>query len=356
MADLNPVKGAHLVGSVSLEDTDTVINSAVRTLGRHLGRIPDGETGPRQHWAYWQFTVIQQDPSFEQDPEEPPRPFPLMTKGVLGQIEIRPAKFKSGIDLDSVKLNTTYAEHALSSYRQFDKLKKAALVPPDTRFMVALPTPLAIALPHISPTAIPDFLKVYERSLLEDVEVIVANIPASELSIQWDIACEVIGLEGGFPIIGSPQEFEEQCFQQFARMDAAIPPEVEMGYHWCYGNPSGEHVIEPEDASLMVRLSNGVVARSPRTIDYIHMPVPIERTDDAFFAPFANLNVPEDCQLYLGLVHIEDGIKGAEARISAARKYVREFGVATECGLGRHAPEEIEPLLEIHAGCAAPIK
>ncbi len=89
--------------------------------------------------------------------------------------------------------------------------------------------------------------------------------------------------------------------QQFARLDTEVPADVEMGYHWCYGNPNGEHMIEPQDSGLMVRLTNGVIARSPRKIDFIHMPVPIERDDDAYFAPMADLKLPSDCKLYLGL-------------------------------------------------------
>ena len=215
MSDTSVAKGAHLVGSVSLKDTDAVIRAAADVLGSHLERIPDGETGAREHWAYWQFTVMQRDPNLEQDPDEEPRPFPLMTKGVLGQVEIRPARFKAGVDLDTIVLNTTYAEYALASYARFAELKKQGKVRANTRFMVALPTPLAIAMPHISPRAIPDFRKVYERSLIADLGKILAAIPASELSIQWDIACEVIGWEGGLPIWGSLEDFEEDCLQQF---------------------------------------------------------------------------------------------------------------------------------------------
>ncbi len=182
MSDEPVAKGAHLVGSVSLQDTDAVICAAADILGDHLERSPDGETGPREHWVYWQYTVMQQDPNLEQDPDEAPRPFPLMTKGVLGEVQIRPARFKAGVDLDNILFNTTYAEYAVESYARFGDLKKQGKVQADTRFMVALPTPLAIALPHISPRSIPDFLKVYERSLIADLKKILAAIPATELS------------------------------------------------------------------------------------------------------------------------------------------------------------------------------
>jgi hypothetical protein len=355
MSNTQVAKGAHLVGSVSLDDSEAVISTAAKILGNHLERIPDGETGPRQHWAFWQFTVIEQDPNLEQDPDEAPRPFPLMKQGVPGEIVIRPARFKAGTDLGSVLMDTTYATHALTSYEKFKALREQGNIAAGTKFMVALPTPLAIALPHISPSHIPDFLKVYERSLIADLKKILAAIPAADLSIQWDIAVEVIALEGGLPIPMPVEEFEEQSLQQFERLCAEIPQDVEMGFHWCYGDPGGEHIVEPTDAGLMVHLTQQVLKRIARPIQYIHLPVPIERDDDAFFEPLAKLQLPAGCKLYLGLVHVEDGNDGANARIATASKYIKDFGVATECGIGRLRPSEIEPVMQIHADCAAPV-
>ncbi len=348
-------KGAHLVGSVWLEDSDAVISAAAKVLGKHLVRIPDGETGPRRQWAYWQFTVIEQDPNLEPDPSQAPIIFPMMTDGVPGEVEIHPAKFKAGVDVDSIFMNTTYAEHALASYARFAALKQQGTVPDGTRFMVALPTPLAIALPHISPSAIPDFLNVYERSLVADLKKILTAIPETELSIQWDIAVEVIALEGAFPMAGSLEEFEEKTMQQFERLCSEVPEGVEMGFHWCYGDPNGKHMLEPKDAGLMVHLTNATLKRVQRSIEYIHLPVPIERDDDAYFEPLADLELSSGCRLYLVLVHIEDGVEGTNRRIATASRYVKDFGIATECGIGRQMPYEIEPLMQIHADCSAPV-
>jgi hypothetical protein len=52
--------------------------------------------------------------------------------------------------------------------------------------------------------------------------------------------------------------------------------------------------------------------------------------------------------LYLGAVHA--GVDGAKARIAAARRYVPQFGIATECGMARARSEEtVRKLLKIHA-------
>ena len=54
----------------------------------------------------------------------------------------------------------------------------------------------------------------------------------------------------------------EQVFAaNFARLGAAVPPDVELGFHLCYGDLDGKHFIEPVDASKMVEMAN-LIARS----------------------------------------------------------------------------------------------
>jgi hypothetical protein len=80
------------------------------------------------------------------------------------------------------------------------------------------------------------------------------------------------------------------------------------------------------------------------------MPVPIDRDDDAFFKPFGDLRIDPATELYLGVVHAQDGVDGLERRIAAARSHIRDFGIATECGMARaRTPEVVRHLLELHA-------
>ena len=53
-------------------------------------------------------------------------------------------------------------------------------------------------------------------------------------------------------------------------------------------------------------------------------------------------------ELYLGLVRRTDGVSGTVRGMAAAKRTVSEFGVATECGLGRRPPETIPALLDLH--------
>ncbi len=53
-------------------------------------------------------------------------------------------------------------------------------------------------------------------------------------------------------------------------------------------------------------------------------------------------------ELYLGLVHLADGVEGGRRRIAAAAQAYGDFGVATECGFRYVAAEDVPALLNLH--------
>jgi hypothetical protein len=77
--------------------------------------------------------------------------------------------------------------------------------------------------------------------------------------------------------------------------------------------------------------------------------VPRDRTDDAYFAPLKQLQLHPETRLFLGLVHLTDGWEGARRRTAAASRFMPDYGVSTECGLGRRPAETIVPLLDLLA-------
>jgi hypothetical protein len=174
----------------------------------------------------------------------------------------------------------------------------------------------------------------------------VTVIPEQELSIQWDIAAEVTVME-------TPQLShifpKQELIGSLVRAVDHVPVRTEVGLHLCYGDPGGKHVIEPKDLSLLVELANAIKARARHPIAWLHMPVPLARTDAAYFAALQKLERAQDTDLYLGLVHLADGLKGAEMRIAAANSVVRDFGIATECGLGRRPKDRIPDIISLHA-------
>jgi hypothetical protein len=102
----------------------------------------------------------------------------------------------------------------------------------------------------------------------------------------------------------------------------------------------------------MVDMATRLNALVKRPINLIHMPVPRDRSDDAYFAPLKNLKLQPETQLALGLVHHTGGLDGTARRMTTARKYAPDFAIGTECGFGRRKPETIPELLRIHAEAA----
>jgi methionine synthase II (cobalamin-independent) len=145
-----------------------------------------------------------------------------------------------------------------------------------------------------------------------------------------------------------------KLIERMQRLCAAVPDDVELGLHLCYGDFGAKHFVEPKDAAKMVEFANTLAESIPHKLAYIHMPVPIERDDDMFHRPFRDLKLGDGTELFLGLVHAKDGVEGTRARLAAARRHAPQFGIATECGMARARSEEtVRALLKIHADICA---
>jgi hypothetical protein len=203
---------------------------------------------------------------------------------------------------------------------------------------------------YVSPAGRPAFLAAYERSQLAALASIVATIPARDLTIQFDVCQEILVFEDYFP--GRPPDYKEVTFGTLGRLGDAVPPLVELGYHLCYGSPADEHLVQPKDAAILVELMNGIGEAVTRPLDFLHIPVPKDRTDEAFFAPLKDWRRRTETRLYLGLIHHAD-LEGDQARIAVARRFAGDFGFASECGWGRTEPGRLPGLLEAHARAAA---
>ena len=88
-----------------------------------------------------------------------------------------------------------------------------------------------------------------------------------------------------------------------------------------------------------------------RRIDFVHAPVPKRRSDDVYFAPLAAWRRRPETRLYLGLIHFDDRAGDAQ-RITAARRVIPDFGIASECGWGRTDPARVPGLLASHRAAA----
>ena len=199
-------------------------------LGPWLSRIPDGETGERRRWIYFQRLMLERHPAMEPDPTIPPFALRQWDGKLLREMTL--LRFRPAVDPDGVTFETGYAAAARASYAIFRAMRGAGAIPSGVRFQVCLPTPMASAYMYVSPAARAAYLPAYERALVQALQDIISGIPAADLAIQWDVCQEVLVCEGFFP--DRPAEYEAQIAGELARLGQAVPDGVEMGYHLCY--------------------------------------------------------------------------------------------------------------------------
>ena len=334
----------HLVGSVGLDTVEDVFRTVGKELGTHLKRIPDGEVGGRKLWISWQYPLLRASTFLRPDPSGKVRPtnrFALLT---LGE-GVNPADVHFG--------ELGYMREARASYLDFLAARERGELPKNIRFQVCLPTPFAVVSSVVVPEALAAVEAAYEKAMIAEVAALCRHIPHRDLCIQWDLCNEMVVWDGQkTEAVPFAEEPREAILARMQRLCAAVPDDVELGLHLCYGDFGGKHFIEPKDAAAMVDFANALSRGIAHQLAYIHMPVPIARSDDAFHRPFRDLKLNAGTALFLGVVHAKDGAEGTKARMAAARRYAPDFGIATECGMARARSEEtVRSLLKIHAAC-----
>jgi hypothetical protein len=367
--DVNGEPGVLLVGNLPFDGAEAAFRAAAGALGELVARLPDNDPGDPPRWVKWHRDLVERNPAFELDPEEkslnatqapidetaPARR--MRVGGEHGRKGARhPPRFRIrlGIGPDEVRFDRIgHAYAAEESYGTFARLRDDGVIRPGTRFQVAIPTAAAFLNGQIVPAHHGQVEPPYLHCLFDEVARIAGAIPHRDLAIQWDVMADMAQWEGvcaaHFPDVkhGVQRRIAQHCNR--------VPNAVELGLHLSYRGSGERYWMEPDDAASMVALLNGLVPLIERNIDYVHIPVPSDRVDDDYFAPLKHLKLRRGTRLFLGLVHPEDGLDGARERMTAARKFVPVFGIATECGLGCRARGTIPTLLRYHAElCALP--
>lgn len=336
-------QGAHLVGSVPLPTTEAVFRTVGAALGRRLRRIPDGEVGDRAGWLESARRLFAQHPLLQLEPpvmhDYPPLPR---------------ARLRPGVTTREVAFGRLgYADVARRSFALFAQLKSEGIIPVHCRFQVSLPTPLALVVAFVARDAQAALEPACQLSIIDELGAIIDAIPGDQLAIQWDLAAEIWLWEGWVPAPFSAPH--EGIIERLVRLSQRVPRSVDLGYHLCYGDYQHQHFREPETAASAVAIINRLSAAVERPISWVHLPVPRTRDAPAYVEPLRELRLHPRTDLYLGVLHEEDGAEGAIRRVRAAQQVVRSFGVAAECGLGRCDPALIPDLLRLHAEISDPI-
>jgi methionine synthase II (cobalamin-independent) len=308
--------------------------------------IPDGETGERSGWIRWlRARLARADRSLF---------IPAAPDGSGDQLALKP-----GVSPDTLRLGPLgYGEAAQISYRTFRQARAEGHVAPGTRLQVSIPTPAAMATGIRAPFRL--LVDAFERAAIDEVRALCDAIPAADLAIQWDVCVETVAEEGE----DRPESVRDSArgllnrwslddaMTSCARICDAVAPQAQVGVHLCYGDPDGAPIVVPRDARALKEIANRIAAGARRRLDWVHLPVPIERDDASFFAPLQQLNLAPETAIFLGLIHHRDGLAGARRRIAAAEKILPRFGVAAPCGMGRIPREHVPALLDLHRAVA----
>lgn len=330
----------HLVGSVPLPDSEAVFRACAQSMGDFLPRLPDGETGERLDYIGWQSDLFLNHPQFEAVPR---------SGGWSPRLR---ARLKPGVRAEDVTFdNLGYADVAIASYADFAKLKGQGVIRSDCRFMVAVPSPLGPVAAWLAPEVQAGLMAAYEKALVSEVRRMCAAIPHDQLAIQWDAPHEILAIEQALLDGKDGAAAAAPLYERLIRVGDLVPPAVQMGYHWCYGDFGHKHRLEPPTLARSVDATNAMNAGVHRPVNWFHMPVPRGRSDEAYFAPLTGVE-PSDAVLYLGLLHLTDGYDGTMGRIATAKRSLSAFGIATECGFGRRDSSTVMDLLALHGRVA----
>ena len=342
-------RDVHLVGSVPLADAREVFATVSRALGPHLRRIPDGETGERGDWITWLEPIFANDPALEKSDEV----FRVHAgAGAHTRYRLKPGKTAADVRFD----NLFYADIAKRSYAEFAALKEQGVVPARCKFQIDLVPAHSVIWLFLQEDLHQPLDPVFNAALKREIDKIARDLPHDQIAIQFDVASAVFArLQRN-----EPNAYGQDRKEMLARFSAIltdlaahVPADIELMFHFCYGDANHKHAVEPIDMGDMVAMANRLSTDIKRPIALIHMPVPRDRSDDGYFAPLAGLKLHPETELCLGLVHYTDGVSGTRARLATAERHVQHFSIGTECGFGRRDPGTIPELLKIHAEIAA---
>lgn len=329
-----------LIGSIPMESVRQVFETVATSLDGLVRRVPDGEIGERLDWVNWQAASFARIPFVEAVETA------AAEDGGLPQFRVRPGFPTAAVQFGPLG----YADAAIASWREFSALKDAGKLPAGCRLQVGIATPLSVIGQHMDAKFQQAVEPSYEKRLLSEIDEITGAVPHQDLAIQWNLATELSIMAGHRPVYFD--KIADGILDRLVRLCEHVPDGVELGLHLCYQDFEQNGFPLPDDLDRLVDLANGLLGSIGRAIDWVHMPAPSIGADDAYFAPLRRLLLRPETEIYLGVIHAEDGLPGARKRIAAAGRVLGKFGVASSCGLGNASAAQTAAILDLHRDAA----
>jgi hypothetical protein len=347
-----PPSSVHFNGSVNLPDAETVMREISARIPDGVRRMTDGETGERNYWVLFQIQKFLEMPEFESVSSGM-----AYDTGSAQAPEMPQLRLADGVSVENVNWpNLGYADEYIRSFAVFSALQEAGTIPAGVRFQMQYPTPLASTAVTIDPKDLPAVSASYEAALFADLDRALATLPHDRCAVQWDVAVEFGLLEGGFG--PGSQVPLEQIAPALIRCVDQVPADVPVGLHLCYGDYGHQHFKQPESLAVQVQVVNAVVSGALRPVDWVSFTVPQARSDEGFFAPLHDLHAGPDAELFFALVpyHPADQPPGTtaeqarliDAALAESSSGSRDWGICTECGMGRVEAADMTGLLDLH--------
>ena len=181
-------------------------------------------------------------------------------------------------------------------------------------------------------------------------------MPHDRCAVQWDVAVEFGLLQAAMgPGAAMPME---QLTPGLVRCVDQVPGEVPVGLHLCYGGYGHQHFKQPKSLQMQVDLVNAVGSSARRTVNFASFTVPQASSEGGYFALLRDLAAGSETELYFALVayHPDDQPEGTTAAqiehidtaLAGSSAGRREWGICTECGMGRVAADDVPRLLDLH--------
>jgi hypothetical protein len=345
-----PPSSVHFNGSVNLPDGETVMREISSRIPRGVRRMTDGETGDRNYWISFQTRKFEEMPEFERVAVG------QAYETAAGAPDMPQLRLTDGASAEMIDWpNLGYADAYTESFAIFDRMRNEGTIPAGVRFQMQYPTPLASMAGTIAPDDQPTVAPAYEEALFGDLDTALERLPHDQVAVQWDVAVEFGALEGAM----GPKISIDHIAPGLVRCIERVPADVPVGMHLCYGDYGHQHFKQPESLQMQVDLVNAVTAGAGRPVNFVSFTVPQGRNDSAYFEPLSGLRTGPDTELDFALVpyHPDDQAPGTTAeqieQIDAAllnsTAGARDWGICTECGMGRVDAQDVPRLLDLHS-------
>ena len=122
--------------------------------------------------------------------------------------------------------------------------------------------------------------------------------------------------------------------ERLLRVSRHVPADVELGFHLCYGDDYHGHFTVPADAGKLVEVANALAAALYRPLNWIHLPGARRRPTRSTSRRCELLRLHPETELYLGVLHADDGTVGARRRIELRARLRAELRRGDRLRLG----------------------